>query len=113
MRTRLPPHLVSVVRKSATKSAPSSRRKSTPAQKTVRVATAKANKNKHELPLMMWFIRNGYPRPVREYRFATDVGREYRFDFAWPDLRFESLNGYRLAIEIEGGGENGAHMRTL
>lgn len=34
------------------------------------------------------------PQPVREYRFALDLGRQWRADFAWPDLR--------LIVEIEG-----------
>ncbi len=34
-------------------------------------------------------------RPVREYRFATELGRQWRFDFAWPKLW--------LAVECEGG----------
>lgn len=37
----------------------------------------------------------GYPEPVREHRFARDVGRGWRFDFAWPFIR--------LAAEVEGG----------
>jgi len=33
------------------------------------------------------------PSPEREYRFA--YGRQWRFDFSWPD--------YKVAVEIEGG----------
>lgn len=33
-------------------------------------------------------------QPVREYRFADSIGRQWRADFAWPDLR--------LIVEIEG-----------
>lgn len=34
------------------------------------------------------------PEPEREYVFASDLGRRWRFDFAWPDQR--------IALEIEG-----------
>jgi very-short-patch-repair endonuclease len=34
------------------------------------------------------------PEPVRELAFAADLGRRWRFDFAWPD--------HRVALEIEG-----------
>lgn len=34
------------------------------------------------------------PEPERELRFAKAIGRQWRFDFAWP--------AHRLAVEIEG-----------
>lgn len=34
------------------------------------------------------------PDPVREYPFAIGLGRKWRSDFAWPELR--------LLVEIEG-----------
>ncbi len=34
------------------------------------------------------------PEPVRELMFAKQIGRRWRFDFAWPD--------YMLAVEVEG-----------
>jgi hypothetical protein len=37
----------------------------------------------------------GLPAPVREYRFAEYIGRQWRFDFAWP--------AYLVACEVEGG----------
>ena len=41
---------------------------------------------------------------VREYGFAKEIGRRWRFDFAWPDNR--------LAVEVEGGSAtNGRHVR--
>lgn len=43
--------------------------------------------------LALWIQREGLPRPVREFRFARP--RQWRFDFAWPELG--------LALEIEGG----------
>jgi very-short-patch-repair endonuclease len=34
------------------------------------------------------------PTPEREYAFARDVGRRWRFDFAWPALK--------VAVECDG-----------
>jgi len=38
---------------------------------------------------------NGIPTPMKEYQFAKEIGRKWRFDFCW-DKRM-------LAVEIEGG----------
>ncbi|MFA5135558.1 MAG: hypothetical protein WC505_07280 [Patescibacteria group bacterium] len=35
------------------------------------------------------------PPPVKEWKFAKEIGRRWAFDFAWPDVK--------LAVEIEGG----------
>lgn len=35
------------------------------------------------------------PVPLRQYRFATSMGREFRADFAWPE--------HRLLLECQGG----------
>ena len=44
------------------------------------------------------------PVPVREHRFATSLGRQWRFDFAWP--------AHMLAVECEGGvWTHGRHTR--
>ncbi len=44
------------------------------------------------------------PAPTREFRFHPT--RKWRFDFAWPELRF--------AVETEGGTfSNGRHTRGL
>lgn len=44
----------------------------------------------------------GLPPPIREYRFAPP--RRWRFDYAWPALRF--------ALEVEGGTwSGGRHVR--
>lgn len=38
---------------------------------------------------------NKLPVPVREFKFANEIGRKWRFDFAWPE--------YMVALEVEGG----------
>jgi very-short-patch-repair endonuclease len=44
----------------------------------------------------LYLVRvNELPEPEREYRFARAMGREWRFDLAWPALK--------LAVEVEGG----------
>lgn len=46
-------------------------------------------------------------RPVREYRFAKTLGRNWRFDFAWPEQM--------VAVELEGltfEGAGGRHQRA-
>lgn len=46
----------------------------------------------------------GIPRPLAEFRFAIEVGRDWRFDWAWPD--------HKLALEVDGGGyTRGRHHR--
>ena len=37
----------------------------------------------------------GFPAFETEHRFAKDIGRQWRFDFAWP--------GYKVALEVDGG----------
>ena len=37
----------------------------------------------------------GVPEPEREYQFAKALGRRWRFDMAWPDVK--------VAAEVEGG----------
>lgn len=44
------------------------------------------------------------PPAQREHAFARDIGRQWRFDFAWPDRQ--------IAAEIEGGiWTGGRHSR--
>lgn len=37
----------------------------------------------------------GLPAPDTQHRFAREEGRQFRFDFAWPDRK--------LAVEVDGG----------
>jgi hypothetical protein len=39
-------------------------------------------------------IAAGLPDPVTEFMFAKEIGRKWRFDYAWPD--------HKIALEIEG-----------
>src|SRR5690242_17560209 len=46
----------------------------------------------------------GLPEPEREHRAFKAHGREFRFDFAWPDRK--------LAVEVDGGTwSGGRHNR--
>lgn len=46
----------------------------------------------------------GVPEPEREHMFAKELGRRWRFDFAWPDAM--------LAVELQGGvWSRGRHSR--
>lgn len=46
----------------------------------------------------------GLPAPEREFHFARGEGREFRFDFAWPD--------HLLAVEVDGATyAQGRHSR--
>jgi len=54
------------------------------------------------------FIAGVYGLQVeaREYRFADEVGRKFRFDFAWPDP------SEMVAVECDGGiYSGGRHVR--
>lgn len=49
-----------------------------------------------DTPLIETHIRLLHiPEPVKELRFAEALGRNWRFDYAWP--------AQRIALEIEGG----------
>ena len=44
------------------------------------------------------------PEPEREYKFASALGRKWRFDVAWPECK--------VAVELEGGVYSGGrHTR--
>ena len=42
-----------------------------------------------------WRCFGNGAQPVREYKFATAIGRKWQFDFAFPDVL--------VAVEIDGG----------
>ena len=54
-----------------------------------------------EATLSVQLSVSGIKEWVREYRFHPT--RMWRFDFAWPQIK--------LAVEIQGGGRNGRHLR--
>lgn len=51
--------------------------------------------SQYEHLLALQIRSHGLPAPERQYRFAADLGRDYRLDFAWPDRR--------LCVEVDGG----------
>jgi hypothetical protein len=53
-----------------------------------------AKKARTEFSLIEQLEDAGLPLPDEEYPFASVIGRNWKFDFAWP--------AYRLALEIEG-----------
>lgn len=54
-------------------------------------------RQQHDFPgdLAAYCVRAGIPEPVREYRFAFELRRRWRFDLAWPAAM--------LAVEVDGG----------
>ena len=42
-----------------------------------------------------WRVYGNGIAPVTEYQFAASIGRRFRFDDAWPDVK--------VAVEIDGG----------
>jgi very-short-patch-repair endonuclease len=57
-----------------------------------------------EATLLQLILDDGLPRPLTEYRFAEEIGRMWRADFAWPDER--------VLAEAEGGvWTQGRHVR--
>ncbi len=63
-------------------------------------------KSKHEEYFARLCEMYGLPPHEREYKFATDIGRRWRFDFAWP--------GQCVAVEVDGGqwqARGGRHAR--
>lgn len=58
--------------------------------------------------LTYWHMRGHLhaPQPLQEYHFAAHLGRDYRFDFAWPAPNRRTLSlskGSGLALEVDGG----------
>ena len=54
-----------------------------------------------EATFLQLILDDGLPEPLTEYRFAQEIGRQWRADFAWPDSM--------LLVEAEGG----IWMRTV
>ena len=46
-----------------------------------------------------WRCYGNGTQPVREYKFATSIGRKWRFDFAWPNK--PGTGG--VCVEVDGG----------
>lgn len=67
-----------------------------------------------EAAFLLGCRERGLPTPVEQHRFALSIGREWRFDFAWPNHPLPRLPTMRLAVEIEGltGGAGGRHQRV-
>jgi very-short-patch-repair endonuclease len=57
-----------------------------------------------EATFLQLILDDGLPEPLREYRFAQEIGRQWRADFAWPDSM--------VLAEAEGGvWTKGRHVR--
>jgi hypothetical protein len=83
-------------------------------------AKARANKDKHEVPMSIQIRAAGLPAPERDYRFgAVAAGgegkglrarlakaklKDWRFDLAWPE--------HHIALEIEGAPGHGRHTNA-
>lgn len=65
----------------------------------------RARRGRIALPFDRLCRVQGVPSPLAEYRFALHLGRQWRFDWAWPAAR--------VALEIDGGGfVQGRHHRA-
>lgn len=60
----------------------------------LRRAQGKARRERFEEDLAFQIRAHRLPDPIRQHRFALELGRQWRFDFAWLD--------YKLAAEFEG-----------
>jgi very-short-patch-repair endonuclease len=80
-----------------------SRKKQQDPQAELRRARAAIQKEKHEGPfLRIWQEKHPeLPQPVRDYKFAECVGRKFKIDFAFPELK--------LGVELDGGGARSRH----
>jgi len=81
---------------------------------------ARANKDKHEVPMAIQIRAAGLPESERDYRFgAVAAGgagkglrarlanaklKDWRFDLAWPE--------HHVALEIEGAAGHGRHTNA-
>lgn len=57
---------------------------------------AAAARTKWENRLAGELRRSSLPSHEREWEFAAEIGRAFRFDFAWPE--------FKVAVEVQGGG---------
>lgn len=83
-----------------------------PERKLNRASRSVKNKALNEAELLFWhqvYQSIGITGCCPEYEFATELGRKWRWDFAWPDQR--------IAVEIDGGiwtrGAHGDPQRIL
>jgi very-short-patch-repair endonuclease len=53
-----------------------------------------SDRSRGEISLARHIEVTGLPTPERQHRFAKELGRQFRFDFAWPDRK--------LAVEVDG-----------
>lgn len=58
-------------------------------------AIQKADAAKKQIPIEIQFKAAGLPSPETEFKFAKPLGRNWRLDYAWPELL--------IGFEIEGG----------
>jgi hypothetical protein len=79
------------------------RKKNVDPQAELRRARAAIAKDKWEGPFLAIFRSRHptLPQPVRDYKFAEAVGRKFKIDFAWMDLK--------LGVELDGGGAKSRH----
>ncbi len=54
-----------------------------------------SKRSEGEAVLAQHIALEGLPAPEQQYPFAKEVGRRFRFDFAWP--------AFKLAAEVDGG----------
>jgi len=62
----------------------------------LRRAAAKAKRERFEDHLAFQIRAHRMPEPVQQHHFAKSIGRQWRFDFAWPAPEL------MLAVELEG-----------
>jgi hypothetical protein len=72
-------------------------------QAELRRERARIAKEKHEGPFRLLFASRhpDLPQPLRDHKFAECVGRKFKLDFAWPDIK--------LGCELDGGGMRSRH----
>jgi len=63
---------------------------------------------KEHTPIEELILAHKLPLPEQEYRFAVSIGRDWRFDYCWPDLKIafeQEGGGFGRYIVVEGGHE--------